>query len=237
MKISRANSASVFCATIGVALFAVFIWPRTQQILVDPETLKSSNQGGERTSGRADAEVLTRYQVEDEPVSAVTLTSPASIESTPSADSSIVQNEPLPSGPSNRASGVFGMVGEYTVIDQTVRTLSDGGSIVTSLIRTSLKYPLLRVEETKGPNKRVVNQVAAAADHFVIQVKPGTQDDEVADLVGSLGLVILRNLQRPGLKIVKIPDPTIDSLPHVIERISSSEIVEYAEPDYFISPE
>ena len=109
-----------------------------------------------------------------------------------------------------------------------------------SLVRTPLKYPLVRLEQVIRRDghlneEHVVRQVAAVADHLVVKTQPGLDEAAVAELAQKHGGRIRRKLRTPDTFLVEIAAGNLDALPDSVSRFSTEKaLVKYAEPDYVV---
>lgn len=109
-----------------------------------------------------------------------------------------------------------------------------------TILRTKMKYPLVRVEETvqlEGHlgQERVLKQTAAVADHVMVKVRPGLAADAAARVARQLGGSIRKKLASQDTYLIGIRANEIDSLPKAIDALASEKaLVAYAEPDYVV---
>ena len=108
-----------------------------------------------------------------------------------------------------------------------------------SIVRSSLKYPLLRIEETiiregHANQERVLRREAAVADHVVVRLQPGTTEQQLALAAAAHGGTIQRKLQTENLYLVAIPAADAEDLPNAVAKLSAEQTVRYAEPDYVV---
>ncbi len=108
------------------------------------------------------------------------------------------------------------------------------------VLRTGMKHPLVRIEESlvrgqPGGPARLVRQRAAAADHFIIQLKPGASEQQLLAHGRAHGITILDRKPLSGIYLLKIPRDRLAELPDFIalyQRASSPARV--AELDYIL---
>jgi subtilisin family serine protease/sugar lactone lactonase YvrE len=115
---------------------------------------------------------------------------------------------------------------------------ADGHVQRVSLYRTNMKYPLLRVEESLsfGPNgaETVLTQQAAVADHIMVALKPGSNENTLAQLAANNGGSLVKT-PVPGLYLVQLANANIDTLPNAVQTYSKfSGVLKYAEADSVI---
>lgn len=109
-----------------------------------------------------------------------------------------------------------------------------------SILRTPMKHPLVRVEETLRKEghlgeERVLNQVAAVADHVMVKVQPGLAEVAVAALARKHGGRVRKKLTAPDTYLIEIPANEIESLPQAVTGLTADKaLVAYAEPDYVV---
>jgi subtilisin family serine protease len=106
-----------------------------------------------------------------------------------------------------------------------------------SLLQTDMKYPLIRLEEQlvrQGHlgDENVISSQAAVADHLVVQLQPGSSEQDLQAVVAKNGGRILQQMAVPGLYLVQLPTPTLNSLPQAITKFSAETgTLQFAEAD------
>ncbi|MDD5260331.1 MAG: S8 family serine peptidase [Methylacidiphilales bacterium] len=105
-----------------------------------------------------------------------------------------------------------------------------------SLYRTDMKYPLVRVEETRiqepNGNSVLLAQDAAVADHVVVELQPGATVADVSQIAAQNGATVLKPMHTPGFYLLQLPNPNLDSLPLAIQTFGkSAKVLKYVEAD------
>ena len=108
-----------------------------------------------------------------------------------------------------------------------------------SLLRSKMKYPLLRMEETlrkEGSlgDERVIKQIGAVADHVVVTVQPNIDEKGVAALAQRHGSRVKERIGATNSYLLAIKPDDLDSLPRAIADLSNDQAVKRAEPDYVV---
>lgn len=114
---------------------------------------------------------------------------------------------------------------------------SDGRWKRESLFQTDFKYPSVKIEETLGTDTagqiRVLGRVAMAADHILVKFPPASPDIKV--LERKLGPQGIQKTHTPGLYLVRLAAPGLDSVREMLASIQSQKLNTIsAEPDYLV---
>lgn len=143
--------------------------------------------------------------------------------------------------PGNPLASKTGAPVELDVIDSRDLPVSaDGRATRLRLISTSMKYPLLRIEETVTPDhetrQRALTQgYAMVADHILVKLHADSTEDDLAALNQKYGATIRKRLSGGNMYLVAFNDVTLDTVPKKIEAYTQeAELVSYAEPDYVV---
>ncbi|MFC1671893.1 hypothetical protein ACFL01_02030, partial [Planctomycetota bacterium] len=131
----------------------------------------------------------------------------------------------------------------------------DGRSHRVRIVKTTGKYPLVRVDETRvldpvTHEQKTVRTVEMAADHIVITLNEGATEDDLRALNAAHGARILRKLRTagPGTYLVKLPagegpaagpaapvENLVDAVPLASAAYAKAvNLVSAAEPDYLV---
>ena len=108
-----------------------------------------------------------------------------------------------------------------------------------SLVRTSMKHPMMMIEE-KGeffgkPNENVQSANAHVATHFMLQVRPGINLLKLEEKIVSLGCVIGEKLKDETFIVNLNQEASIDEHFAVKEALTDlTDLIEVVEPDYFV---
>jgi len=115
----------------------------------------------------------------------------------------------------------------------------DGQGIArrVSIYETDFKYPYLRVEEQWMRNAQgqdvVVARAVMVADHFLIRLQDGWNEQQLTSHLADLGLTIRRHLPKSAFYIAAMPKPEVAAYDHVLEALSQGKgPAAYAEPDF-----
>ena len=106
-----------------------------------------------------------------------------------------------------------------------------------SILRTTLKYPLIRVEdqivlEGHLNEERILRRRAMVADHVLVKAQPGVNANQLAAVAAKYGGGIRRLMRTPGLYLVTVPTTSAESLPQAIAGLNTERgVLQYAEPD------
>lgn len=103
----------------------------------------------------------------------------------------------------------------------------DGGREIrrTRIVRTTLKYPWVRVEETPEGTVEMV------ADHVIVRIREGKSEADLIAIAGPAGFSIRRRFESPRLFLVALPGPASDLRGAITFLATCSGVVEFAEPD------
>lgn len=115
---------------------------------------------------------------------------------------------------------------------------ADGFFKRLSLVRTDMKYPLVRIEETfhiTSPSGSPIRFTAAVADHMMVRVVDGLSEEKVATIAAQHGFSIRKKMLAPDTYLIAFGDVSLDSLPAAMEAFQAeANAVQCAEPDYMI---
>jgi len=106
------------------------------------------------------------------------------------------------------------------------------------LVRTDMKYPLVRIEETfraADSSGEPIRFTAAVADHMLVRVLDGLSEGKVATIAAQHGFSVRKKMLAPDTYLIAFGDVSLDSLPAAVEAFQAeANAVQYAEPDYMI---
>ncbi len=139
----------------------------------------------------------------------------------------------------------------YAVLSEKKETLKDGLVRHVRILRDveGEQAPLLRVEDVleehvegmvdaKGfGDPKISRREVMVADHVLVVLRPGVQEDELKALVVGLGASIKRKLRVPGLEsyVVRISERDVDALPRAVARfMRMANQIALAEPDHLV---
>lgn len=134
-----------------------------------------------------------------------------------------------------RDAGEMARIGPFEEVEARRYLHPDGSYRSLRLLRTEMKYPLLRVEEVfSGESRTLARQEIAVADHVMVQFVEGTTPEEIETTVERFGLEIRRTFSHPGLVLLAIPEASISSLPETVRALKGEPLIESSEPDYLV---
>lgn len=108
------------------------------------------------------------------------------------------------------------------------------------LIRTSGKYPLLRVEDRMNADPRkgtasLLSQRAMAADHIIVKLRPGVPAGKLDGILAAVGGRIHKKIGRSGTWLVAFPNPTLQTVPEKIKALGAyTNLISVAEPNHIV---
>lgn len=116
---------------------------------------------------------------------------------------------------------------------------ADGLSIRRTLVKTSMKYPLVLVEDRvwKDHTGRDVarSQQSMVADHVIVGLRPGSDEVQLRALVQKCGAELRGRLYAPSLYLVSFPAKDVNALSRLIEVFNKEAgVLAYAEPDWIV---
>ena len=130
-----------------------------------------------------------------------------------------------------------------TVLSQKETPAADGKITRSRLVKTALKYPLLRVEDTlvrgaAGGADRLVKQRAMVADHVMVKAKAGVAAADFEKMLARHGATVRKRIPRTDLYLVSFPAPQPDTVPDAVRALTAeAALIQYAEPDYLAHPD
>ena len=125
-----------------------------------------------------------------------------------------------------------------TVVDVREEVLPNGEIHRVELVKTTMKYPLIRVEsrvrmKNDGTEQRLFVH-EAAADHVVVELQKGKTERDLAKAIQAVNGEVTAKvpLDYSDTFIVSLPNPGIDSVPQAIAALSpQSDIIKVADAD------
>lgn len=138
-------------------------------------------------------------------------------------------------------SPVEAMVRDAETIEQ--RVLSEDADGRPGWLRLvyaeGFKYPWLRVEErfrvgSDGSLDLYPEVEVSVASHVLARFPATMSEPEQEDLIHGLNGSVLRRSLLSGLVLVSLPEPTLDAVPGMIDRLGATGAVVYAEPDWVV---
>ncbi len=115
---------------------------------------------------------------------------------------------------------------------------ADGWVERVSIVKTGMKYPLVRtVEKLRSADLEgePVQFSAAVADHMVVRVKDGLSEEKVATIASQNGFTVRKKMLAPDTYLISFEEVSIDALPKAIETFNTeANAVQYAEPDVLV---
>ena len=146
--------------------------------------------------------------------------------------------EPLEGGVKNRYA-------QNKILDERTSPPDTNGQYErVRIVKTSMKYPLVRVVEKwqergagSPSSDTLLSQTAMVADHVTLKVKEGATEAQLAAYAQAHGGTILRKMRvpGPGTYLVKFDTVTVDTVPNAVAALSQPAApVDYVNPDYVV---
>jgi len=130
---------------------------------------------------------------------------------------------------------------KIATMESVIKTAEDNQALDTriSLVKTSMKHPLMILEEKGTEFGQAEEEVTIAnahvATHFMLQVVPGTNLVALEEKLSTLGCNIADKLTDESFIVQINQDPTIDEYYAVKEALEGiQEYVDVVEPDYLV---
>ena len=155
-----------------------------------------------------------------------------------------IRIEPSQAPPvSNKRPRVLEILDEVKIAtkESVIKTAEDKQALDTriSLVQTSMKHPLMIVEE-KGSNfgkaeEEVSNANAFVATHFMLQVIPGTNLVELEEKLLSMGCQVKEKLTNQSFIVEIKESPSLEE--HYLVKSTLENLgnfIDTVEPDYFV---
>ncbi|MFC1479096.1 Ig-like domain-containing protein [Planctomycetota bacterium] len=125
------------------------------------------------------------------------------------------------------------------VLEEKISPQDEDGSYTrVRIIKTDMKYPLVRIEDEirKIDDKEtIVKHTAMVADHVIVKVKKGTDQETLAKICEEQGMNIRRKLSIPGVFLIQVPKVTVDAVSDTSSILNKQlKHITYAEPDYLV---
>ncbi len=120
-------------------------------------------------------------------------------------------------------------------------TALDGESVRrVRIVRTDMKYPLVRVEEkvtrdgaTGKETATIVSEMVA--DHVLVRLRPGVTEDDLLALNARHGTTIRKKMYAEGHYLVQAQGCDVDTVRKLVETYrAETASVAYAEPDHIV---
>ncbi len=149
-----------------------------------------------------------------------------------------------PAGPSSTRPGdPVAMADRYADAEvlSSIEQADDTGGCrrIARLLRTTFKYPFIRVEDERvwSASSRtwvLVRQTAMVADHVLVTLREGRTRDELAALAAGHGAAIRRDLRTADTYLVAAA-PALETVPELVRALRrATGIVAIAEPDMLV---
>ncbi len=110
----------------------------------------------------------------------------------------------------------------------------------TRLLKTDMKYPLVRVdEEFQGPEKGVdvvlLGRTFAVADHVLVKLADDISEKDLDVLNGRHGWSVRKKMYATGMYIIQLPSADLDTLPDALALLTKeTTVLAASEPDYIV---
>jgi len=215
---------------------SLFVW-NTQRVDTNEEIVQTENS--ERNV--AELEKANPPQFEDLAVTATVSVTEQAEELNNIANSQVAQTPPSQAPPSRPR--IIEVLEEATVaeLESTINSQSSPQKPETrvSLLETSMKYPMVILEE-KGQsfgqkNEQVFSADAHVASHLMLSIKPGTNLVLFQQKLSSMGCEIGEQLGERNFIIKLKEKPSIENHYALKEKLESLDgFVDSVEPDYLV---
>lgn len=105
--------------------------------------------------------------------------------------------------------------------------------------KDDFKYPIFRVEDelvSRTQGDRLIKQTAMVGDHVLVKLQdPTTTDAAFLAQLKDAGATIRRKMPASGTWLVAFANPTLDTVPEAMTRLSALKpMVRFAEPDFIV---
>ena len=108
------------------------------------------------------------------------------------------------------------------------------------LLRTQMKYPLIRVEQTLEMDpathaEKLIHQTEMVADHVVVELIKGKTEADLVQALEEVGGTIRRklNLDYSSTYLIALPKATLDAVPDAAAKLSQfKSVLNFSEPDF-----
>ena len=112
------------------------------------------------------------------------------------------------------------------------------------VVKTDFKYPLVRVKEkfwrpanaVDGDQDRMVGQTAMIADHLIVQVADGFNEQSLSQAAARYGAFVRRAMTNPGSYLVAFEGTDPGALDRMMKAFREEPVIGRAEPDYLVHP-
>ncbi len=118
----------------------------------------------------------------------------------------------------------------------------DGRFKRVRVVETDFHYPHLRIVETLERDAATGDEVvrgwqAMVADHVVAKMDTSLSDSEIETMFADVGMSVRRRMEPQSLFLLQFPLNDVDAVEAALARLNETgEVVEYAEPDYIVTP-
>lgn len=108
-----------------------------------------------------------------------------------------------------------------------------------TVVRTTSKYPLVRIDEKMNKNystqeEHAVSRVAMVADHVMVRLDPRYSESDFQTHLKKMGFEIRRAVPNSQVYLVKFESQDVDSLDKALAKLKESPLVEDLGPDYIV---
>ncbi len=112
-----------------------------------------------------------------------------------------------------------------------------GGIVVhRRMVETSFHYPKIQIEEkiihdASSQQDVVISRQSWVADHILVKLAAGHTEEELLGAISSLGAQIRKIMSPESLYLVEFDPKDLGQMRRLIQQLSQSRVVQYAEPD------
>lgn len=115
----------------------------------------------------------------------------------------------------------------------------DGTFSRIRVVRSELKYPLIRVEErfirdANSGEDQLTQRIAMVADHLLLRLEDGYTEKDLESLSEQLGMKIRKSMPASRLYLIAFEGSDVDALDKSLEKLQAARIVRQPEPDYLV---
>jgi hypothetical protein len=141
----------------------------------------------------------------------------------------------------NTGKGYASLLGGAELLESKI--LPGGKSEAFSRVRlykTAFKYPYILVQEQVAIDGRsgievVENRKAMVANHLVVKLKPGKNEQELKRISDRVGASVQRKLKAPDTYLIELSASTIDAVTKAMDELTKEvDVVSAADPDFLI---
>ncbi|MBA4387073.1 MAG: hypothetical protein C0404_03770 [Verrucomicrobia bacterium] len=117
---------------------------------------------------------------------------------------------------------------------------AEGPVMRVRVLRTDMKYPLVRVQEEVEKDaatgeEKAIRMLAMTADHVMVKLRPGATEEDLQALTRKYAGKIRSKKPLSGIYLVELAESGADAVPGAVAKyLQESGVVALAEPDYLV---